>query len=127
MRAGKIDHGFPFFKANGQPLRNLLYPWIRWRRTLSRLRTLRYRRPSTARHTSVSWDLMIGRSALWVARQQGHSMAAMLHFYAAWADGTDESGIERIRAALNSERPLRRQMKLAAREKSPPHRSTVRA
>jgi integrase len=118
VRAGKIDHDFLFFKANGQPLRNLLYSGIRWRRTLSRLRTLRYRRPYTARHTSVSWDLMIGRSALWVARQHGHSIATMLRFYAAWADGTDESDIERIRAALNSERPLHRQTTLAARQKT---------
>jgi integrase len=83
VRSGNVDHDFLFFKANGQPLRNLLFPGTRWRRTLQRLTHVRYRRPYTARHTSVSWDLMIGRSALWVARQHGHSIATMLCFYAA--------------------------------------------
>ena len=80
MREGRIDHDNLFFKANGKPLRNLLYPGHRWRRTLSKRRDIRYRRPYVARHTSVSWDLMIGRSALWVARQDGHSIATMLRF-----------------------------------------------
>jgi integrase len=116
-RAGKIDHDFLFFKANGQPLRNLLYPGIRWRRTLSRLKQIRYRRPYTARHTSVSWNLMIGRSALWVARQHGHSIATMLRFYAAWADGALEADIDAIRATQNSERPLRRRPTVAGQRK----------
>jgi hypothetical protein len=80
---------------------------MRWQRTLRRLAKFRYRRPYVARHTSVSWDLMSGRSALWVARQHGHSISTMLRFYAAWAGGTLESDVERIRAAINSERPLR--------------------
>ena len=110
VRAGKINHDFLFFKANGQPLRNLLFPGKRWQRTLSRLKNVRYRRPYTARHTSVSWDLMIGRSALWVARQHGHSISTMLRFYAAWAGGAGESDVEKIRATLNSDCPLRRRM-----------------
>ncbi len=107
VRAGNIDHDFLFFKADGQPICNLQYPGMRWQRTLRRLTKIRYRRPYVARHTSVSWDLMIGRSALWVARQHGHSISTMLRFYAAWAGGTLESDVERIRAAINSERPLR--------------------
>lgn len=117
VRAGKIDHDYLFFKANGQPIRNLQYTGRRWRRTLSRLGDVRYRRPYTARHTSVSWDLMIGRSDLWVARQHGHSIPRMLRFYAAWADGALESDIERIRTTLNSDRPLRRQPTAASRRK----------
>ena len=116
MRAGKINHDFLFFKANGQPLRNLLFPGKRWQRTLSRLKNVRYRRPYTARHTSVSWDLMIGRSALWVARQHGHSISTMLRFYAAWAGGAGESGVEKIRATVNSERPLPRRISVAPRQ-----------
>jgi integrase len=77
-RAGKLNHEYLFFKANGAPIRNLQYPYTRWRRTLARLRTIRYRKPYCARHSSVSWDLMIGRGALWVARQHGHSIATML-------------------------------------------------
>jgi integrase len=115
VRAGKIDNDLLFFKANGQPLRNLLHPGIRWRRTLSRLKNIRYRRPYTARHTSVSWDLMIGRSALWVVRQHGHSIATMLRFYAAWADGSLESDVATIRATLNSVRSLSRRATLGAR------------
>ena len=40
----------------------------------ARLPNIRYRKPHGARHTSVSWDLMIGRNPLWVARQHGHSI-----------------------------------------------------
>ena len=108
VRAGKIVHEHLFFKANGQPIRNLQYPGMRWQRTLRRLKDIRYRRPYTTRHTSVSWDLMIGRSAVWVARQHGHSISTMLRFYAAWADGAPESDVERIRATINSDNTLRR-------------------
>ncbi len=38
--AGKIDHGHLFFKENGEPIRNLQYLYVRWRRTLARLRTI---------------------------------------------------------------------------------------
>ncbi len=108
VRAGRIEHEHLFFKANGQPIQNLQYPGTRWQRTLKQLNRIRERRPYTARHTSVSWDLMIGRSALWVARQHGHSISTMLRFYAAWADGAPEADVDRIRATLNSERPLPR-------------------
>jgi integrase len=108
VRGGVISHDFLFFKADGQPICNLQYPGMRWQRTLRRLTKIRYRRPYIARHTSVSWDLMIGRSALWVARQHGHSISTMLRFYAAWAGGTPESDVERIRAAINSERSLQK-------------------
>ena len=108
VRAGRIDHDRLFFKASGQHIQNLQYPGMRWHRTMSRLTNIRYRRPYVARHTSVSWDLMIGRSALWVARQHGHSISTMLRFYAAWADSAPESEVDRILATLNSERPLQR-------------------
>ena len=106
VRSGRIDLDHLCFTSNGQPIRNLQYPGMRWHRTLSRCANIRYRRPYTARHTSVSWDLMIGRGAPWVARQHGHSISTMLRFYAAWADGAPESDVERIRATPNSERPL---------------------
>jgi hypothetical protein len=89
-----------FFKANGEPIRNLQYPYTRWRQSLTRLRDVRYRKPYCARHTSVSWDLMTGRSALWVARQHGHSIATMLRFYAAWTEGALEADIAAIRTAM---------------------------
>jgi hypothetical protein len=98
--AGKIDHGHLFFKENGTPIRNLQYPYVRWQRTLARLRTVRYRKPYCARHSSVSWDLMIGRNPLWVAKQHGHSTTTMLRVYAAWAEGAVESDIKAIKRAM---------------------------
>lgn len=115
MRTDKVEHDFLFFKEYGEPLRNLLYPGHRLRRTLGKLRNIRYRQPYTARHTSVSWDLMIGRSALWVARQHGHSITTMLRFYSAWAGKAPESGVDAIRSAMNSEKPRRQSQTLPDR------------
>jgi integrase len=83
VRDGKIDHDFLFFKESGEPIRNLQYTYSRWRASLKRLTDIRYRKPYCARHTSVSWNLMLDRSPLWVAKQRGHSIATMLRAYAA--------------------------------------------
>ncbi len=124
-RAGKLGHEHLFFKANGAPIRNLQYPYTRWRRTLVSLRTVRDRKPYCARHSSVSWDLMIGRSALWVARQHGHSIATMLRAYAAGTDGATETDIGAIRAAMARSEPVREPT--PTRNQSPrATRSTVR-
>jgi integrase len=78
--AGQIDHEHLFFKANGDPIRSLQYPYVRWRRTLQRL-TIRYRKPYSARHSSVSWNLdgrhepALGRET---ARPQHRDHAACL-------------------------------------------------
>lgn len=99
-RAGKIDHDHLFFKETGEPIRNLQYAHLRWRRTLARLPEIRYRKPYCARHSCVSWNLMVGRSALWVARQHGHSIATMLRVYAAWTEGAEEGDLEAIKGAM---------------------------
>jgi integrase len=52
--AGKIHHDQLFFKQTGEPIRNLQYPYVRWRRTLAQMQNIRYRRPYCARHSSVS-------------------------------------------------------------------------
>jgi hypothetical protein len=39
-----------------------------------------------ARHTSVSWNLMIGRNPLLVAKEHGHRLTTMLSVYAAWTE-----------------------------------------
>ena len=91
--AGKIRHDHLFFKEDGNPIGNLQYPWVRWRRTLRALKA-RYRDPYNARHSSVSWNLMVGKNPLWVAKQHGHSVQTMLEVYAAWAEGAKESDIE---------------------------------
>jgi integrase len=51
---GRIDHDALFFTHDFQPIPDTKYPLERWRKTLDRL-PLRYGKPYTARHTSVSW------------------------------------------------------------------------
>jgi hypothetical protein len=55
--------------------------------------------PYAARHTSVSWNLMIGRNALLVAKEHGHRPLTMLMEYATWTEGAPESDIRAIRRA----------------------------
>jgi hypothetical protein len=97
---GKIHHDHLFFKETGEPICSLQYPYRRWRWTLRRNSTIRYRKPYCARHSSVSWNLMAGRNPLWVAKQHGHSITTMLRAYAAWAEGAVEADIEAIRRAM---------------------------
>jgi integrase len=99
--AGQIDHEHVFFLETGAPFRSLQHPQVRWRKTLQSLK-VRYRRPYTARQTSVSWNLMVGKNALWVAKQHGHSIATMLRAYAAWAEGTAEVDIGAIKRSMNA-------------------------
>jgi integrase len=61
--AGVIRHDHVFFHETGEPFWSLLIPGKRWRATLSSLQ-LRYRRPYTARHSSVSWNLMADKNPL---------------------------------------------------------------
>jgi hypothetical protein len=63
---------------------------------------LRYRRAYTARHSSVSWNLMAGRNPLWVAKQHGHSICTMLRVYAAWADSAVESEIDAVKRSMSA-------------------------
>ena len=95
---GRIHYEQLFFKDNGEPIRNLLYPYVRWRQTLQRLRMIRYRKPYCARHSSVSWSLMTGKSPLWVAKQHGHTTTTMLKAYAAWTEGATPSDIQAYQA-----------------------------
>ena len=97
--AGKIQHEDLFFKETGEPIRNLQYPWVRWRSTLRKMKT-RYRDAYNARHSSVSWNLMVGKNPLWVAKMHGHSVQTMLDTYAAWTEGAQDSDVEAIRVAM---------------------------
>ena len=99
LRTQHWDHEQLFVTDTGAPIRRLQYPYARWRRTLGRL-AIRYRKPYAARHSSVSWDLMIGRNLLWVARQHGHGVATMLSVYAAWIEGSSEADVVAIREAM---------------------------
>ncbi|MFL6604002.1 MAG: hypothetical protein ACJ8R9_22105 [Steroidobacteraceae bacterium] len=104
LRAGVIQHEHLFFTADGEPIRRLAYPYSRWRRTLQTL-AIRYRKPYAARHSSVSWDLMLGRNPLWVAKQHGHSISTMLSIYAAWVEGALEVDVETIRESMSAGAP----------------------
>ena len=112
--AGRINHDHVFFLESGEPMRSLQCPQIRWRKTMRSLK-LRYRRPYTARHSSVSWNLMIGKNALWVAKQHGHSIATMLRAYAAWAEGSVEVDVESIKSSMNLT-PVSRESSIGSKE-----------
>jgi hypothetical protein len=98
--AGKVHHDQLFFKRTGGSIRNLQYPYVRWRWTLARTPQIRYRKPYCARHSSVSWNLMNGRNPQWVAKQHGHSITTMLSVYAAWTEGSTEADIGAIKRAM---------------------------
>ena len=106
QRAGLIDHDLLFFQTSGEPIRSLLGPAYRWRQTLQRLR-IRYRKPYAARHTSVSWNLMIGKSPLFNAKQHGHSVSTMWRVYSAWMEGALETDIAAIRRSMQRAAPIR--------------------
>jgi hypothetical protein len=104
IRAGLVKHEHLFFTDAGAPIQHLAYCYGRWHRTLKRL-AIRYRKPYMARHTSVSWNLMVGRNPLLVAKEHGHRLTTMLSVYAAWAEGAAESDLGAIREAMNRTAP----------------------
>lgn len=81
------------------PYHDLQIPWKRWAFTHKRL-TIRYREPYQVRHTSVTWNLMIGKNLLWVALQHGHSAAVMLKTYAKWIAGSTDEDVQEIKNAM---------------------------
>jgi hypothetical protein len=46
---------------------------------------------------------MLGKNLLWVAKQRGHSVEAMLPMYAAWLEGATEADICAIKHAWNED------------------------
>jgi len=98
--AGKIHHDYLFFRDDGRPLRDLKYPYDRWRWTLMMTLGTRYREPYNARHSFVSWNLMVGKNLLWVAKQHGHSVATMLATYGTWIEGSQNEDLEAIKRAM---------------------------
>ncbi len=98
VKRGWIDHDSLFFTDRGAPIRSLAVTGRRWRDTLTRL-PIRYRTPYHARHTSVSWLLMLGENPMWVASQHGHNEITMWTVYAAWARGERRDGVDAIRRA----------------------------
>jgi hypothetical protein len=76
----------------------------RWSESIKAL-NIRRRRPYHARHPSVTWQLMLGKNLLWVAKQHGHSVEVMLRMYAAWLEGATESDIRAIKQAMEKRSP----------------------
>lgn len=99
QRAITGDSWKVFGHANGDPYHDLQTQWKHWQTTHKRL-GIRYREPYQMRHTSVTWNLMIGKNLLWVAEQHGHSPAVMLKTYAKWLKGATEEDIKAIRRAM---------------------------
>lgn len=99
VQTGKIDHEFVFFQEDGSPILNLSYPYDRWRYILEKT-SIRYREPYNARHSYISWRLMMGDNVLLVAKEDGHSPQTMLSTYAAWTEDATEADIETIRQAI---------------------------
>jgi hypothetical protein len=115
-------------QTHADRLWNLQIPGKRSRATLNSVK-LRYRRPYTARHSSVSWSLMGGKNPLWVAKRHGHRISTMLRVYAAWAERAVESDIDAIKRSMNRHARLRPAIKcrlLAAAKPRAPRATHLR-
>jgi len=99
VAAGKIHHEHLFFLEDGRPISDPEITRWRWSESIKAL-GVRRRGPYHARHSSVTWQLMLGKNLLWVAKQHGHSVEVMLRMYAAWLDGATEADIHAIKQAM---------------------------
>jgi integrase len=99
VAAGKIHHEQLFFLEDGRPISDPEITRWRWSESI-KAPGIRRRGPYHARHSSVTWQLMLGKNLLWVAKQHGHSVEVMLRMYAAWLDGAIESDIHAIKQAM---------------------------
>ena len=61
---------------------------------------VRYREPYNARHSWISWRLMVGTNVLLVAKEDGHSIQTMLSTYARWTEGATEADVATIKRAM---------------------------
>jgi len=101
VRRGRIRHEQLFFHADDRAIRGLSEVHRHWQKSLKRL-AIRYRRPYTARHSSVSWNLMRRRPALYVAKQHGHRPLTMFTVYAVWTQDRPEADSPAIRRAMRA-------------------------
>jgi integrase len=97
--AGKIHHQHLFFLEDGHPISDPEITRWRWSKRIKAL-NIRRRGPYHARHSSVTWQLKLGKNLLWVAKQHGHSVEVMLRMYAAWLEGATEVDIHAIKKAM---------------------------
>jgi hypothetical protein len=87
------------FLEDGRPISDPEITRWRWSESIKAF-DIRRRGPYHARHSSVTWQLMLGKNLLWVAKQHGHSVEAMLRMYAAWLDGATAADIQAIKQAM---------------------------
>jgi hypothetical protein len=106
VAAGKIRHDHLFFLEDGRPISDPEIARWRWSESIKAL-NIRRRGPYHTRHSSVTWQLMLGKNLLWVAKQHGHSVEVMLRMYAAWLEGATDSDIHAIKQAMEK-RPATR-------------------
>ncbi len=99
VEAGKIRHEHLFFLEDGRPISDPEITRWRWSESIKAL-GIRRRGPYHARHSSVTWQLMLGKNLLWVAKQHGHSVEVMLRMYAAWLEGATDFDIHAIKQAM---------------------------
>ena len=99
VAAGKISHDRLFFLEDGSAVSDPEVTRWRWNESLQKL-GIRQRGPYHARHSSVTWALMLGKNLLWAAKRHGHSVEVMLRMYAAWIEGAMEDDIQTIRNAM---------------------------
>ena len=100
VAAGKISDDRLFFLEDGSAISDPEVTRWRWNESLQKL-GIRQRGPYHARHSSVTWALMLAKNLLWVAKQHGHSVEVMLRMYAAWIEGATEADIQAIRDAMD--------------------------
>jgi integrase len=100
VAAGKVDHSYVFFTADGEPFQTTFLPYNRWREVMDATPDVPYRKPYNSRHSFISWRLMKGDNPLLVAQEDGHSVETMLRIYAAWIKGAQPQDIERIKEAM---------------------------
>lgn len=99
---------FTFLKVNQVfgPYHDLQVQERRWKWVHKKL-DIRPRVPYQLRHTSVTWNLMIGKNLLWVAANHGHSVAVMLKTYAKWLKGSSAADVAAIERAMGYGSALR--------------------
>jgi len=94
---GMKPHGHLFEDhLTGQPIETSNVMSGRWA-LVSRIAGVRHREPYQARHSSVSWKLMVGMNFMQVAKLHGHSLATMLKTYAHWVETEDGDAAELAR------------------------------
>ena len=99
---GLVDHPYLFFLDDGKPIADPEVTRWRWNESLAKLPHIQHRGGYHARHSSVTWRLMINDNLLKTAQEHGHSVQVMLDMYAKWMIGATAADLDAIRQARQS-------------------------